>query len=406
MRLTARAAMHAPVGWHCDGRGLYLQVTAGTDGLCRSWVFRYAAGGRERYMGLGPLADVTLAMAREKALEARRLRLEGIDPIEARRAAKAQKQVDAAKAKTFQECAEEFMRDNAREWTNAKHALEWRSTLVRYAYPVIGSLPVATIDTPLVLKVVKPLWERVPTTAKRLLGRIENVLGWATVHHYRQGDNPAAWSGLIEHALPAVVKGEHHKALPYAEAPSFMAKLRQDSSVGSNCLQFIILTATRMGEAINATWDNEVNLAERTWTIPAARMKGGKPHKVPLSDAAIAILESMKAIKHSQHVFPGTKYRDRAIGENTVWRLAKDVAGDETVTVHGFRSAFRDWAAERTNFPREVAEMALAHAIPSAVEAAYRRGDLFEKRARLMAAWAEFCEKTNSRTVVPLRSRA
>jgi integrase len=403
MHLTAKAAQHAPVGWHCDGRGLYLQVTAGTNGFCRSWVFRYTAGGRERYMGLGPLADVTLAMAREKALEARRLRLEGVDPIDARRAAKAQKQVEAAKSKTFQECAEEFMRDNAREWTNGKHALEWRSTLARYAYPVIGSLPVATIDTPLVLKIVKPLWERVPTTAKRLLGRIENVLGWATVHHYRHGDNPAAWSGLIEHALPAVEKGAHHAALPFVELPSFMTKLRQDCSVGSAALQFIVLTAVRMGEAINATWD-EVNLAERVWTVPAARMKGGREHRVPLSDAAVAILESMSAIKHSQYVFPGTKYRDRAIGENTVWRLAKDIAGDETVTVHGFRSAFRDWAAERTNFPREVAEMALAHAIPSAVEAAYRRGDLFVKRAKLMDAWGEYCGKPPIYpTVIPLR---
>jgi integrase len=298
MRLTSRAAQHAGIGWHCDGRGLYLQCTAAADGsVNRSWVYRYAAGGRERYMGLGPLADVTLAMAREKALEARRLRLEGIDPIEARHGAKAQKLVDAARTKTFQECAEEFMRDNAREWTNTKHAFEWRSTLGRYVFPTLGSLPVQAIDTPLVLKVVKPLWERVPTTAKRLLGRIENVLGWATVHHYRTGDNPAAWSGLIEHALPAVVKGEHHRALPYAEVPAFMAKLRQDSSVGSAALRFIVLTAVRMGEAIGATW-GEVDLAARTWTVPARRMKGGREHRVPLADAAIAILESMSAIKH------------------------------------------------------------------------------------------------------------
>jgi integrase len=350
-------------------------------------------------MGLGPIHDVTLAEAREKAAAARKLRLEGIDPLEHKRARVAAQQAAEARAMTFQQCAEGFIRDNGREWTNAKHALEWRSTLARYVYPVIGSLSVQAIDTPLVLKVVKPIWERVPTTAKRVLGRIESVLGWATVHHYRQGDNPAAWSGLIEHALPAVVRGEHHAALPFAEMPTFMARLREDGSVGSACLQFIILTAARMGEAINATW-SEVSVAEQVWVIPAARMKGGREHRVPLSNAAVMVLEAMQAIKHSNYIFPGAR-TGRPIGEDSVWRrLTKNIAGDEAITVHGMRSAFRDWASERTNFPREVAEMALAHAIPNAVEAAYRRGDLFVKRAKLMQSWADFCG--TSHAVIPL----
>src|SRR5262245_40335488 len=293
MRLTARAAMHAPVGLHCDGRGLYLQCTASADGsVCRSWVYRYATNGRQRYLGLGPLADVTLAMAREKALEARRLRLDGVDPLEARKAQRAAIQVEAAKAMTFRQCAEGYIKDNEGKWSNATYRKQWTTSLVKHVYPVIGSLPVSAIDTPLVLKIIKPLWERTPKSAKDLLGRIENVLGWATVHHYRQGDNPAAWSGLIEHALPAVVRGEHHAALAFVSMPAFMAKLTMDSSVGSNCLQFIILTAVRMGEAINATWD-EIDIERRVWAIPADRMKRGRDHKVPLSDAAVAVLEAM-----------------------------------------------------------------------------------------------------------------
>jgi integrase len=265
-------------------------------------------------------------------------------------------------------------------------------------------LPVEAIDTPLVLKVVKPLWERIPVTAKRLLGRIENVLGWATVHHYRHGDNPARWRGHLEHALPAlskVARIEHHAALPYAQVGGFMAKLREDSSVGSWCLQFITLTAGRMGEALGAGW-SELDVANRVWVVPPRRMKGGREHRVPLSEPAIAVLDAMQAIRHNDWVFPGAR-EGRPIGENTVGRLAKAAAGGDTTTVHGLRSTFRDWCSERTSFPREVAEMALAHAIPNAVEAAYRRGDLFDKRRKLMAAWAEFCAKPGvSGSVVPI----
>jgi integrase len=378
---------------YADGGSLYLRVALGGS---KQWVFRYAAlDGRMRDMSLGPLATIkTLAEARERATAARKLRLDGIDPIDHKRAQRASAAAAAAKAMTFQQCADGFIRDNEAEWTSAKHRQEWANSLASYVHPTLGRLPVEAIDTPLVLKVIKPLWERLPVTAKRVLGRIENVLGWATVHHYRHGDNPARWRGHLEHALPSlakIAKVEHHAALPYAQIGAFMVKLRGDSSTAAACLQFIVLTAARLGEAVNAEWD-EINFDDRVWIIPAARMKADREHRVPLSEPALAVLKAMQAIRHSDYVFPAMRQGRGPVGENTVWRLAKATAGAD-ITVHGFRSSFRDWAAERTNFPREVAEMALAHAIPNAVEAAYRRGDLFEKRRRLMDAWAEFCHK-------------
>jgi integrase len=233
------------------------------------------------------------------------------------------------------------------------------------------------------------------------------VLGWATVHHYRTGDNPARWRQHLEHALPArseVAKIAHHVALPYQNIAGLMAKLRQQNGVPPACLQFITLTAARLGEALGATWD-EIDLPNRVWTVPDSRMKTGEEHKVPLSVAAVAVLEAMLTIRQSDFVFPGLK-QGRPISPDVVRELVKTVAGRDDATIHGLRSTFRDWAAERTNFPREVAEMALAHAIPNAVEAAYRRGDLFEKRRRLMEAWAEFCAKPQGGgTVVALRER-
>jgi integrase len=226
------------------------------------------------------------------------------------------------------------------------------------------------------------------------------VIGWATVHYYRHGDNPARWSGHLEHALPAlskVAEVEHHAALPYTQIGAFMAKLREDSSVGACCLQFITLTASRLGEAINAEW-REIDFANRVWVVPARRMKAGREHRVPLSSPALAVLKAMQRIRCGDYVFPG-KRQGRPVGENTPVRLAKQAAGAD-ITVHGLRSTFRDWAAERTSFPREVAEMALAHAIPDGVEAAYRRGDLFEKRAKLMDAWADYCAKPATRAEV------
>jgi integrase len=387
---TLKVARMKTPGLYADGGSLYLRVA---EGGSKQWVFRYVTSGRMRDMGLGPVHTLTLAQAREKAREARLLRLEGIDPIESKRARMAALRAADAKAMTFADCARGFIRDNESSWTNAKHRHEWERSVREYVYPVLGTLPVAAIDTPLVLKVIKPLWERVPETASRVRGRIENVLGWATVHHYRTGDNPARWNGLLEHALPArPAKVEHHAALPYAEVPAFMAKVRQQNGATAACLEFIVLSAARLGEAIYATWD-EIDLQNHVWIVPARRMKAGVEHRVPLSAAAIAVLKDVQEIKHSDYVFSGVR-QGRPIGKNAPRLLAKEITGNDNVTVHGFRSSFRDWASERTSFPREVAEMALAHAIPNAVEAAYRRGDLFEKRRRMMEAWAEFCGKS------------
>jgi integrase len=399
-RLTDRKVQTAKKpGMYADGGSLYLRIAAGGS---KQWVFRYSADGRLRDMGLGSINTLSLAEVREKAREARKLRLEGKDPIDERRAQRAGALAAAAKAKTFRQCAEEFMHDNAAKWSNAKHGQQWRNTLETYVYPVLGDLPVATIDTPLVLKVIKPLWQRAPVTASRVRGRIEQVLGWATVHHYRAGDNPARWQGHLQHALPAkseVADVEHHTALPYSEAPAFFAKLRQDSSVQARCLELLALTATRMAEATDATWD-EIDFDNRIWTVPSARMKMGKEHRIPLSKAAIAVLKGMNEMRQSDYIFPGLR-TGRPIGHNSVWKLGRALGA----TVHGLRSTFRDWAAEQTSFPHEVCEMALAHAIPSAVEKAYRRGDLFDKRRKLMDAWASFCSHGADAgdKVVPIR---
>jgi integrase len=380
-------------GLHADGGGLYLRVAPGGS---KQWIFRYVhkhetAPGkwRTRDLGLGPAHTLTLAEAREYAREQRKLRLHQVDPIAHKREQQSAALVAAAGMKTFRECAEGFMIDNEASWTSAKHREQWRSSLAKFVYPAFGSLSVSAIDTPLVLKVIKPLWQRAPETASRVRGRIEAVLGWASVHHYRTGDNPARWSQHLEHALPAVTKGAHHAALPYAEIAAFMSKLREDTSVAARCVEFIALTAVRLGEARDATWD-EIDLEARTWTIPAKRMKGGKEHKVPLSAAAMAVLEAMRAVRQSDYVFPGFR-QGQPVGHN-LWRVVKPLAGAE-ITVHGLRSTFRDWAAERTSYPREIAEAALAHAVPSQVEAAYRRTDFFDRRRRLMDAWADFCAK-------------
>jgi integrase len=374
-------------GMYADGGSLYLRVA---EGGSKQWIFRYTVNGRNRDMGLGPVHTLTLAEARERATEARKLRLDGIDPIANKRARVAALRAADAKAKTFADCVKGFIEDNESSWTSVKHRRQWETSLIKYAYPILGSLPVAAIDTPLVLRVLKPIWDAKRETASRLRGRIENVLGWATVHHYRSGDNPARWNGLLEHALPAVVKGDHHAALPYTQVASFMQALRKDTGIVARALEFITLTAVRLGEATGATWD-EIDLEAKTWTIPASRMKADQEHRVPLSDAAISVLKTVREIRQSDYVFAGFK-PGRPIGGDALRELIKKLAGAD-VTVHGLRSTFRDWAAEQTNVQREVAEVALAHAIPDAVEAAYRRGDLFDKRRKLMGAWAAYCAK-------------
>src|SRR6516225_8847806 len=382
-RLTALKVTRAKrPGMYPDGGGLYLQITA--HGA--SWVYRYMLRGRARMMGLGPLALYGLAEARAKALDARRLRHEGIDPIGARHAQAVQQQLAAAREMTFNQCAARLIEAMRPSWRSHVHAGQWETTLATYADPVIGALPVASIDTALVLRALEPIWTAKPETAGRLRGRIEAVLDWATARGYRQGENPARWRGHLDKLLPArakVRKVEHHAALPYSELPSFLIGLREQEGISACALEFTILTAGRTGEVIGARWP-ELDLINKTWTVPAGRMKAGREHRVPLSARTLAILEAMQAHRHADDgfVFPGGKPGKPL--SNMAFLMLLRRMGRRDLTVHGFRSSFRDWVAERTNFPAEVAEMALAHAVESKVEAAYRRGDLFEKRRRLM----------------------
>jgi integrase len=375
-------------GYLGDGGGLYLLV--GPNGA-KSWVFRFREAGRLREMGLGPLHTIGLAEAREKARECRRVRLDGIDPIEARKATRTQAKLEAAKAMTFRECAERYIASHKAGWRNPKHAAQWPATLSTYVYPIFGNLPAQAIDVGLVMKAIEPIWTEKPETASRVRGRVESVLDWATSRNYRQGENPARWRGHLENLLPKKAKVrrvKHHAALPYGEIAAFMIELRQQDGIAARALEFAILTAARTGEAIGAKWD-EIDTAERLWTIPADRMKAGREHRVPLSDAALAILEDLRNVRHGVFVFPGGK-AGRPISNMSMLMLLRRM-GRGNLTAHGFRSSFRDWAAERTTFPAEVAEMALAHTVSDKVEAAYRRGNLFQKRRQLSNAWARYC---------------
>ena len=400
-RLTARAVRWAKApGMYADGAGLYLLV--GRTGS-KSWVYRYRQDGRLRDMGLGPLHTVSLAEARDAALACRKLRREGGDPIEARRAGRTQVRLDAAKAMTFRQCAEAYIAAHKPGWKNPKHAAQWPSTLFAYVYPIFGSLPVQAIDTALVTKAIEPIWTEKPETAGRVRGRIEVILDWAATRGYRDGENPAWWRGHLENLLPKKTRVRqvvHHAALPYDELPAFMAQLREQTPIAARALEFTILTAARTGEVLAATAQE---IKDRVWTVPAVRMKGGKEHRVPLAAPALAIVEQTETADASKFLFPGLK-RGRPLSDMAMLKLlARSGRGD--LTVHGFRSTFRDWAAECTKFPREVVEMALAHAIDSKVEAAYRRGDLFQKRRQLMDAWAAFCgAERASGEVVALRA--
>jgi integrase len=391
-------------GKHHDGGGLYLQVSAGG---AKSWIFRFMLDGRPREMGLGPVHAIPLAEARKRAAECRRMRHDGIDPIEARSAQRDEKKLEAAKSMTFDACAAAYIDAQKAAWKNAKHREQWPNTLKTYASPVFGSLPVQAVDVGLVMKALEPIWQTKSETASRLRGRIEAVLDWATVRGYRKGDNPARWRGHLDKLLPArnkVQRVEHHPALPYDDLADFVVMLRKQEGIAPRALEFLILTATRTGEVIGARWD-EIDLEQKIWVVPAARMKAGREHRVPLSGAAVAILEEMKKIRESEFVFPGGK-SGKPLSNMAMLAVLKRI-GRSDLTNHGFRSSFRDWAAERTNFSREVAEMALAHTVGDKVEAAYRRGDLFQKRRQMMVGWARFCGTTRPPAeVVPIGSRA
>jgi integrase len=383
-RLTSRKvqALNKP-GRYSDGFGLWLQV--GPAGS-KAWLFRYMVDGRARAMGLGSIHTVSLAGARERAKAAREALLDGKDPIEVRRAAVAARRVAAAKLVTFEQCTGEFLRVSplAQTWSSDIHRRQWAQSLRDYAFPVLGSIPVDQIDVALVLKALLKdgFWKEKRETARRVRGRIERVLHWAKASGLRSGDNPARWENLRD-ILGGKTQQEHHAALPYADLPAFMVKLRQRASVADRALEFIILTATRTSEATNARWD-EIDVDAKVWTIPAERMKGRRPHRVPLSPAAIEILLVLPQV--GGFIFPGTK---ECISRKAL--LANLKAIDANITTHGFRSTFSDWARERTAYPRDVIEMALAHAIKDKTEAAYRRGDALDKRRRLMNEWARYC---------------
>jgi integrase len=357
-------------------------------------------------MGLGSLEVISLADARTAALECRRLCQADIDPIEHRNASRAEAQLANARAMTFDDCATRYVTAHAAGWRNSKHRAQWAATLRTYVTPVFGFLPVQAIDTELIMRVLEPIWATKPETASRVRGRIEAILNWAKSRGFREGENPARWRGHLENLLPGrsrVQKVEHHAALPYSDVGAFMGDLRERAGVAAAALEFLILTAARTSEVIGARWE-EMDLSSRTWVVPAERMKARAIHRVPLSNAALVVLERMRAIQQDEFVFPSTK-KGKALSNMALLALLRRMKRTD-LTTHGFRSTFRDWAAECTNFPQEVAETALAHTISNKVEAAYRRGDLFDKRRRLMDAWAEYCAATISAagTVVPLRT--
>ena len=338
-------------------------------------------------MGLGPLHTVGLAEARQKARELRKQLLEGIDPLDSRNEAKAKAQTaraQQAKVRTFRQCAEYYFAVHRGKWSNGKHARQWLSTLETYAYPIIGDLNVSDIDEAHLLKVLQPIWTRIPETASRVRARIENVLGYAIASRFRQGDNPARWQGHLKTLLGGAKKDvEHHAALPFADAPAFIAELRGRKSSSAWALEFLILTAARTKEVIGAQW-SEIDIEKRIWTIPAARMKAKVEHRVPLASRAIEILSAQP--RRGDYVFSNAM--SKPLSNMALLELLRGMRPGKTV--HGFRSTFRDWAAERTNFPNHVAEKALAHTIGDKVEAAYRRGELFAKRAKMMEQWVRF----------------
>lgn len=380
-RLTARQVATLGLGRHADGGGLYLRVTPNG---ARSWVFMTTRGGKRTEIGLGAASAVSLAAARQLASKMRELVALGQDPRAILQSA------DAANSAvpSFSKFAEAYMESKEADWTNAVHSQQWRSSLRDHAQE-LADIPVDQIDTNLVLSVLQPIWMTKPETAGRLRSRIERILDAARVRGFRSRDstNPAAWKGHLEHILPSHknVKRGHHAALPWKEAPSFMIALRQRSALAARCLEFVILTAARSGEALNATW-GEIDLETKVWTVPASRMKARKEHEVPLSDDAVSLLQSVlpERPKPTDRVFSVAG----ASRSNMAMTMLLRRMNFGSITTHGFRSTFRDWAGERTDYPRETIEHALAHGITDKVEKAYRRGTSFDMRRRLMTAWA------------------
>ncbi|MEA3275520.1 MAG: integrase arm-type DNA-binding domain-containing protein [Pseudomonadota bacterium] len=400
-KLTPRKVATARPGKYEDGGGLRLVVPASG---AKKWVLRYTIDGKRREMGLGSFPVVPLAAAREKATERRRQVAAGIDPIEARRG-------EPGKVPTFTTCAARYIRAHRRGWKNAKHARQWVSTLKTYAQPVIGSRPVDTVATEDILRILSPIWTSKTETAKRVQGRIENILDFAAAHKYRDPLNPARWRGHLDKLLPKparVKKVTHHPAMPYTEVPRFLTELSRTDSVSALALRFLILTATRTNEVLKAR-RSEVDRDALLWSIPAARMKARRERRVPLSDAAITVLQALPRIDGNPYLFPGARYGKPLSNMALLQQMrgmGYGVHGSRGDYVpHGFRSSFRDWSGEVSSFPRDVAEMALAHTIDNKVEAAYRRGDLFAKRRTMMQAWADYVSEAPAR-IIPLTKQA
>lgn len=365
--------------------GLGLNVTQFGS---KSWILRYQVGGKRRDMGLGGYPDVTLAQAKEAARDARAKLSQGIDPITDVRAKRSAMIAAQTAAITFKRAAEQYIEAHEAGWKNAKHAQQWRNTIETYAGPVVGKLLVQDVGLAQVMTILEPIWREKTETASRVRNRIELVLDWATARGHRSGPNPAKWKGHLDKLLPApskVANKAHHRALPFANAPQFMRHLREQKGVGARALEFVILTATRSGEVRGAKW-SEFDEKSATWTIPAIRMKAGREHRVPLSTAALDVFREQKKFSLSEWVFPGQK--EGPLSDMSLIAVVRRLRVD--AVPHGFRSTFRDWCAEATDFPNQVAEMALAHTIADRVESAYRRGDLFAKRQQMMNQWAAY----------------
>ena len=393
-------------GMYGDGGGLWLHV--GPNALDengkptktgKSWIFRYMIAGKAREMGLGPVHTIGLSEARDLARECRKQVLAGDDPLATKEARRKARKEEVAKAITFKACAAKYIAANRAGWRNEKHAGQWEATLTTYVYPVIGNLSVGAIETGHVTKILQPIWTTKAETASRVRGRIESVLNYATTHGWRSGPNPAQWRGHLENVLPKkskVAKVEHHAALPWREAGVFMRLLREEKGTVALALRFAILTAARTGETLGAKW-SEIDLAQKVWTVPAERMKAEKEHRVPLTDDATAVLREAEKLRvgDADYVFPGAKKGKGGETDAPLSNMAMLVLlrrmGRGDLTAHGFRSTFRDWAAE-TGQPSDIAEAALAHTLGNKVQAAYQRGDMLDRRRKLMESWAEWCK--------------
>ncbi len=392
-------------GLHADGLGLFLRI--GPSGS-KSWVFRYRNGKKEdgrvirREMGMGAYPTISLAEAREGAAQARKQRAHNVDPLEVKMERRQAAKIEAAKRMTFEQAARNYIIGNAPGWRSAQHTKEWSTSLEKHIYPALGSLPVAAITTELIVSTLTPIWNRVPETSSRLRGRVEKILDWARVSGYRSGENPARWKGHLDQIFKSrakLAKGEHlpakvrhHSALNHAQIAAFMTELRQQEGIAALALQFTILTACRTGETIGATW-SEINFVDKVWCIPGQRMKTGREHRVPLAPPVLSLLEQVKSLlaapANGNYIFPGEE--KPKLGDKAMLQLLQRNLGRDDLTVHGFRSSFRDWGAEQTSFQYEVLECALAHNIKSKAQAAYERTDYLDRRRALMESWTLYC---------------